>query len=175
MLTRAIAEEIADHDRPGGDADAQLKGAGAAAIKLRGRVDQRETRTDRAFDVVFVRLRVPEIGQYLRPRKLAHLPAGPRDDRHAATLVGSNQRLQLLRIKSGRERAHAGKIADKDRYLPALRGAPYHSRFIVDLTDGVLCNRTIGDRGFGLRSVPLPEEVAVQCFSPLVRLNSQLL
>jgi len=34
MLIRAIAEEIADHDGAGGDADAQPKGAGAAAIEL---------------------------------------------------------------------------------------------------------------------------------------------
>jgi len=40
MLIRAIAEEIAEHDGPGGDADAQLKEPGAAARgqTLRSRV-----------------------------------------------------------------------------------------------------------------------------------------
>ena len=123
MLIRAIAEEIADHDGAGGDADPQLKGPGTAAIKLGDRLDQGETGTDRAFDVVLVRLRIAEIGQHLRPRELAHRAARPRDDRRAATLVGSDQRLQLLRIKSGRELARAGKIADKNRDLPALRRA----------------------------------------------------
>ncbi len=124
---------------------------------------------------MLVGLRVAEIGQDFRPRKLAHGTAGPGDDRHAATLVSSDQCLQVLRILSGRERARAGKVADKDRYLPALRGPPYHRRFIVDLTNEALWNRTIGDWGFGLRSVPLSQKVAAQCFSPRIRLNSQLL
>jgi hypothetical protein len=36
MLTRAIAEEIAKHYGPGGDADPQLKEPGGAAIKASG-------------------------------------------------------------------------------------------------------------------------------------------
>jgi hypothetical protein len=90
MLIRAIAEEIAKHDGPGGDADPQLKEPGAAAIKLRDRLDQAETGTDRAFDVMLVRVRIPEIGQQFRPRKLPHLAAKPGDYRRAATLVGGD-------------------------------------------------------------------------------------
>jgi len=45
-------------------------------------------------------------------------------------LVGRDQCLQFLRIKSGRERIRAGKIADEDRYLPALRRARRYRRSI---------------------------------------------
>ena len=69
LLIRAIAEEIAKHDGPGGDADPQLKEPGAAAIKLRDRLDQAETGTNRAFDVMLVRLRIAEIAPASPPRK----------------------------------------------------------------------------------------------------------
>ena len=69
LLIRAVAEEIADHDGAGGDADAQLKGPGTAAIELGDRLDQGETGTDRAFDVVLVRLRMAEIAPASQPRR----------------------------------------------------------------------------------------------------------
>src|SRR5262245_46395569 len=59
MLISAIAEEIAKYDRPGGDADPQLKEPGAASIKLRDSLDQAETSANCAFDVMLVRVRIP--------------------------------------------------------------------------------------------------------------------
>ena len=48
LLIRATAEEIADHDRTGCDACAQLKRAGAAAIKPGDRIDEGQTGANRA-------------------------------------------------------------------------------------------------------------------------------
>ena len=142
LLIRAVAEEIADHDGAGGDADAQLKRSSIAAIKLGDRLDQGETRTDRAFDVVLVCLRMAEMRQHLSPGELAHHAAGPRDDRRAAALVSGDQRLQLLRIKSGCEGARAGKVADKHRDLPTFGRARRYWWFNLDLAEGP--RRSIG-------------------------------
>jgi hypothetical protein len=49
--------------------------------------------------------------------------------------------VQFLGIKPGRERARAGKVADKNRHLPALRRAGRYRRFNFDITEGV---RSIG-------------------------------
>ena len=64
LLRRASADEIADHDEPRGDADAHLQGDARGSVQLRRRLDERKPSLDRAFGVVFVGLRIAEIGEH---------------------------------------------------------------------------------------------------------------
>ena len=174
LLIRATAEEIADHDRTGCDACAQLKRAGAAPIKPRDRIDEGQTGANRALDVMLVRLWVAEIGQHPGPREPAHHAAGPGDDRRAATLVDRDQCLQLLRIEPGRQRARVDKITDENRDLPALRQTWLCRSFsLVDLPEGF--RRGITARVGARPLVPLAKEVATQCFGRRIRIDPQLL
>ncbi len=62
LLRGALANQIADHDEPGGDADAHLQrvGGGNAAHRL----DHREAGAHRPLGIVFVGARIAEINQH---------------------------------------------------------------------------------------------------------------
>ena len=58
------ADEVADHDEPGGDADPHLQRRAGAVFELRHRLDHREPGMHGAFGVILVGLRIAEIGQH---------------------------------------------------------------------------------------------------------------
>src|SRR5262245_57897515 len=112
---------------------------------------------------MLARLRVPEIDLHLRARQLPNRAARPGNDLGAGALIFTDQRLQLFRVKSVRERACSGEVADEDRQLPSLEGAWCSCRFSRDLIDGFGRNRRTAARSFALPSVPFSQNVAVQC------------
>ena len=65
LLRRTLADQIADHDEPGGDADPGRKRLAAGVVEPRhGRRTQREPGPHRPLGVVLVRPRPAEIGEH---------------------------------------------------------------------------------------------------------------
>src|SRR5215469_8506562 len=54
LLDRSTADEVADHDKPGGDPDAHLQGTGGGGLKLRRLLDQLKPGADGALGVMLV-------------------------------------------------------------------------------------------------------------------------
>ena len=124
LLGRADADEVADHDKPGGDADAHLQGNAGGGLELRHRLDQRKPGPDGAFGVMLDGLGIAEIGQY----PVAHVPgdetAGSGDEIGAAAVVRADDLAHILGVEPGRERGRANEVAEHDRELTALGGVP---------------------------------------------------
>jgi hypothetical protein len=64
LLRRAFADEIADHDQAGGDADANLELADGGHVEPPDRGDDVEAGPHRPLRIVFVRSRIAEINQH---------------------------------------------------------------------------------------------------------------
>ena len=79
LLRLARSDQLADNNEAGRDADADLQGNAAACLQLRHRLDERQPRLYRAFGVMFVRLRIAEIGEHPVAHILGDEPAGLRD------------------------------------------------------------------------------------------------
>ena len=122
LLGSSVADEVADHDKPGGDADAHLQGNAGGGLELRHRLDQRKPGPDGAFGVMLVGLGIAEIGQY----PVAHVPgdetAGSGDEIGAAAVVRADDLAHVLGVEPGRERGRADEVAEHDRELTALGG-----------------------------------------------------
>ena len=122
LLGRADADEVADHDKPGGDADAHLQGNAGGGLELRHRLDQRKPGPDGAFGVMLDGLGIAEIGQY----PVANVPgdetAGTGDEIGAAAVVRADDLAHVLGVEPRRERGRANEVAEHDRELTALGG-----------------------------------------------------
>jgi hypothetical protein len=64
LLSGARTNEVAHHDKPGGDTDAHLQENTGGGRELRHRLDEGKPSADRALGLMLVCLRVAEIGEY---------------------------------------------------------------------------------------------------------------
>ena len=64
LLRRALADQLANHDQPGRDADPRRERRGRAALEPADRLDQSEPSSHRPLGVVLVRLRPAEVGEH---------------------------------------------------------------------------------------------------------------
>ena len=121
-------DEVADHDDPGGDADAHLQRSAGGGLELGHRLDQREPGTHGAFGIVLVGLGIAEIDQYA----IAHVPSdetsGLDDEIGAATVVRTDDPLHVLGVEPGRERGRTNEVAEHDREMAALGVGPWGGR-----------------------------------------------
>jgi hypothetical protein len=80
FLRRALADQIADHHQPGGDADTRLKIDGPH-IEASDGIDDTQPSQDRALGVLLMGSRVTEINQhpvaYILGHKPVQLPTTP--------------------------------------------------------------------------------------------------
>ena len=124
LLRRSCADQIADDDQPGGDADARLQ-LDRFDIEAADSVDRAQPRAHRPLGVVLMRLRVAEIDQHA----VAHVPGDkavePGDHLGDRAVIRGDDLAQILGIEPRRERGRADQVAEHHRQLPAFRGARY--------------------------------------------------
>ena len=122
LLRHAFADEIADHDHAGGDADARLQGHARSGLQRADRIEDGEPRAHRALGVVLVCGRIAEIGEHAIAQILRDHAAEALDLAGAARLEGADHLALLLRIEPRRERARADHVAEHDGELATLGG-----------------------------------------------------
>ena len=75
LLRRALADQIADHDQPGGDADADGEPLRSSGLQAPHRCCYFQPRPHRPLGVVLMRPRIAEIDQHPSPMNLATNPS----------------------------------------------------------------------------------------------------
>ncbi len=120
LLRRALADQIADDDEPGGDPDPHLQPHLGRGVEPRHRLDHAERGPHRPLGVVLVGPRIAEIGEHAVAHVLGDKPAGALDDRGDAAVIGAEDRAQILRVEPRRQRRRADQIAEHHGQLPPL-------------------------------------------------------
>ena len=118
LLGRAFADQLADHDQAGRDADPRRR-----ERLVTGRLQPRRLRRSRArrappARLVLVRLRPAEIGEHAVAHVLGDVAAPALDHLGAAALIGADHRAHVLGIEPRRQRGRAHQIAEQHRQLP---------------------------------------------------------
>ena len=103
LLRLSRSDEVADHDEPGGNADAHLQGRAGAVLQFRHRLDQRKPGPHGPLGVMLVGLGIAEIGQHAVAHILGDEPTGPSYCLGAATVIGPT----ISRMSSGSRRAES--------------------------------------------------------------------
>ena len=114
------AEQVADHDQPGRDADADPERGPGRPLEVARRRHEREPGADRPLGVVLVRPRVAEVGQHAVAHVLGDEAALPLDRRRDAAVVGADQLAQVLGVEAGGERGRADQVDEHHRELTPL-------------------------------------------------------
>ena len=112
LLGGTRADQVADHDKPGGDADADLQGSAGGGLELRHRLDQRKPGPHRALGVMLVGLGIAEIDQHPVAHVLGDEAADPGDEIGAATVVRTDDLAHVLGVEPRRERGRADEVAE---------------------------------------------------------------
>jgi hypothetical protein len=118
LLCGTLADQIADHGKPSGDAEthAQILSRRQAADRL----DYRQPGAHRTLGIVLMRPRITEIDQH----PVAHIfrdKAVEAADRIAdRTVVAADQLPQILRVMAGRQCRRADQITEHHRQLAAF-------------------------------------------------------
>ena len=89
-------------------------------LQLRRRLDDIDSRPDRALGVVLVRLRIAEIGEHAVAHVFGDEAAVARDQRRAAFVIGGDDLAHVLGIEPRGERRRADEIAEHHGQLAAL-------------------------------------------------------
>ena len=90
LLRFARADEVADDDQPGRDADAHLQAERGGGLQLRHRLDQRKPGQHRALGVVLVGLGIAEISQHAVAHVFGDEAAGLANRLGAASMIGAD-------------------------------------------------------------------------------------
>jgi len=122
LLGGTAADQIADHDKPGRNADTHLQGRAGYGRELRHRLNQRKPGKHGAFGVMLVGLGIAEIGQHTVPHVLGDETAGSGDEIGAAAVVRADDLPHVLGVEASRERGRADEVTEHDRELTALGG-----------------------------------------------------
>jgi hypothetical protein len=123
LLRRSLADQIADDHQPGGDADARLQLDGFD-IEANDGLDQTEPCSDRAFGIVLMRPRVPEINEHAVAHIFGDEAVEASDDTGDRAMIGADDLAQILGIEPRRQRGRADEIAEHHRELPAFGFTP---------------------------------------------------
>ncbi len=117
----ALADQLADHDEPGRDADPAGERLARTCGQIGDGVAHREPGPDRPLRLVLVRYRPTEIGQDAVAHELRHMALEPGDLAGHGVLVGAQDVAHLLGIQLRRERGRADEIDEHHSQLAALR------------------------------------------------------
>ena len=128
LLRSARADQIADHDEPGRDADADSQRNAGDGIQLRRRLDERQARMHGALGVMFVRLRISEICQDPVAHIFGDEAAGPGDEVFAAPMIGADHFPHILGIQPRRQRCRADEVDEHHSQLTAFGESGSRSR-----------------------------------------------
>ena len=118
LLCGALAEQIADHGEPGGDAEPhpQILPRRQSADRL----DHRQPGAHRPLGIVLMRLRIAEIDQHPVAHVFGDEAVEAADRLGDGAVVVPDQLAQILRVKPRRQRRRADQIAEHHRQLPAF-------------------------------------------------------
>src|SRR4029077_2049072 len=118
FLRRAGADQIADDDEAGGDADPHVQRllCGEPADRL----DDREPGAGRALGIVLMRLGIAEIDQHAVAHIFGDKTVKAGDGVGDAAVVGADDLAQILGIEARRQRRRTDQIAEHHRQLPPL-------------------------------------------------------
>ena len=117
LLRGAAADDLADDDEAGGDADPRGERAVADAPH---RGDDLEPGAGGALGAVLVRLGIAEISEHAVAHELGEETVEARDDAGAGVLVLPDQRPEILGIEPARQRGRADEIGEQHRDLAPL-------------------------------------------------------
>ena len=105
LLRGARADQIANHDEAGGDADPNIQRLSCG--EPADRIDDREPGARRALGVVLMRLRVAEINEHAVAHILRDKTAKAADGVGDTAMVGADDLAQILGIEARRQRRRA--------------------------------------------------------------------
>src|SRR5262249_6345493 len=118
LLCLTYARKTADNNQTGTNADASLQPF--ACLEVEDSLDLSQARTHRSLGIIFMGLRIPEIGQ----QAIAHISGDkaivPTDRFGGALLVRTQNLAQVLGIEARREPRRVDNIAEHNRDLPSL-------------------------------------------------------
>ncbi len=120
LLRRALADQIADDDKPGGDADADGEPLRSTGLQARHRRCYFQPRPHRPLGVVLMRPRIAEIGQHPVAHEFGDKAVIARDDAGNGVLIGADLLAQFLGVEPRRQGRRADEIAEHHRQLPPL-------------------------------------------------------
>ena len=118
LLCGTLADQVADHGEPGGDAEphAQILPRRQSADRL----DHRQPGAHRPLGIVLMRLRIAEVDQHPVAHIFGDKPVEPADRIGDGAVVGADQLAQILRVEPRRECRRADQIAEHHRQLAAF-------------------------------------------------------
>ena len=129
LLGRTLADEVADDDQPGGDADPRRQRRARGRLQPADRLGDRQPSPDRPLGLVLVRPGPAEVGQHAVAHELGD--DGPRSERPRPAdrvLVGAEDLAASPRDRGlRRQRGRADQVDEHHRQLPPLglaRGRP---------------------------------------------------
>ena len=93
-----VADQVADHHKPGGDADPRLQPE-RSEIEAADGLDDPEARPDRVLGVVFVGARIAEIDQHPVAHVFGDKTFQPGDDFGDGAVIGGDDLAQILRVE----------------------------------------------------------------------------
>ena len=118
LLRRTLANQVADDDEPGGDAEPYRDRL--RQVQRADRVDDRQARPHRALGIVLMRLRVAEIGKNPVAHILGEKPTKPGQHLGDRAIIRGDYLAQILGVEPGRQRGGADHVAEHDRQLTPL-------------------------------------------------------
>jgi hypothetical protein len=102
LLRRAFADEIADHDKSGGNADAHGEPLRSTGLQARHRRCYFQPRPHRPLGVILMRPRIAEIGQHPVAHEFGDKAVVARDDTGNGVMIGADLLAQFLGVEPHR-------------------------------------------------------------------------
>ena len=120
LLGRALADQVADHDQPGGNSDPRRQGFALGRAQPSDGLEGGQAGEDRPLGVVLVRPGPTEVGKDAIAHELRDVPPEARDRARHRVLVGAEHLPHLLGVEPRRERGGGDQVGEHDRELPPL-------------------------------------------------------
>ena len=120
FLRGALADQVAHHHQPGGDAGARGQRLAVAGPQLADGGDRGHGGANRPLGLVLMGLRPAEIGQHAVAHELGDVAVEARDLAGNRILVAPDDLAHLFRIASRRERRRTDEVDEQYRQLAAL-------------------------------------------------------
>jgi hypothetical protein len=122
LLRRALADQIADDDKPGRNANADGEPLRSTGLQTRHRRCYFQPGAHRPLGVVLMRPRIAEIGQHPVAHEFGDKTVVARDDAGNSVLIGADLFAQFLGVEPHRQGRRADEITEHHRQLPPLGG-----------------------------------------------------
>jgi hypothetical protein len=120
LLRRALVDQIANHDKPGRDADADGEPLCSTGLQAHHRRCYFQPRPHCPLGIVLMRPRIAEIGQHAVAHEFGDKAVIVSDDGGDRVLIGADLLAQFLGVEPHRQGRRANEIAEHHRQLPSL-------------------------------------------------------